>query len=76
MKNILTFKKFNEAMQVDIFGNIDSPDCLSAHADDDINDAYDKGIEAKSNDYDLDENPYVGVEEELFYAWVDGWNSK
>ena len=70
MKHI---KRFNEAMSVDFMGNIEMPDYLTSYEEDDENDAFEKGREAKSNDCDIEENPY-DEGDPLRMAWEDGFN--
>lgn len=65
-------KSFNEAMEVDPSGNLIIPDYLCAYDEDDENDAFDKGMQSKENDCDIDENPY-SEDDPLYYAWRDGF---
>lgn len=70
MKHLKTFK---EAMEVDATGNLSFPEYLTARPEDDENDAFEKGREAKSEDCDIEENPY-DKEDPLHDCWNDGWS--
>ena len=69
MKHLKTFK---ESMEVDETGNLSYPEYLAARPEDDENDAFDKGQEAKHNDCFIEENPY-DQEDPLWDAWRDGF---
>lgn len=73
MKYIKLFEKFNESIYIGTDGSLNYPDYLISDMDDDINIAYEKGIEAKDNDCDIDENPYIDVHPDLKQAWEDGY---
>jgi hypothetical protein len=72
MKYIKSFEDYlKESMEIDITGKLSMPDYLEDCADDDENDAYDKGAASAHNDVELFENPYS--DEELKYAWETGF---
>ncbi len=73
MKKLKHIKLFEE-FSIDIFGNLNIPDCIEANINDDENDAYDKGKESKIKEYSIEDNPYSDDELELKIAWNTGFN--
>jgi ribosome modulation factor len=73
MKYLKLFEQFNEGLEVDEFGSLKTPDCLTDSPDDDPDTAYEKGKEAFDKGYSQEENPFT--EPELQEAWLDGFES-
>jgi hypothetical protein len=74
MKYLKLFQKFNEAMEIDLFGNLKMPDCITDETDDDPDIAYEKGVESYEKGYDTDECPYS--DPYLKDAWISGYYKK
>lgn len=72
MKYLKTFENFNINDDGTLLAEL--PWCLTDDLDDEMDDAYDKGVESFHKNYDIDENPYT--EEPLKTAWEDGYNRK
>jgi hypothetical protein len=66
-------KSFNESFFDEI--GMSYPEYLKAHVEDDEDDAFEKGMEAKENDCDVEENPYE-EEDPCHNAWKEGFNFK
>jgi hypothetical protein len=76
MRKIKDFKLFIEGLEVDVLGNLQLPYYLTATDSDTEDDAYDKGIAARDNDCDIEENPYSEENDPmLFDAWNTGFNN-
>ena len=73
MKYIKLFKLFNENMFVGIDGALKIPSCIDFEYEDDLDIAFDKGVESKAKNYELSDNPYSGVDTDLAEAWNDGF---
>ena len=71
MKYLKLFEQFNEGLEVDEFGNLKTPDCLTDEPDDDPDTAYEKGKEAFDKGYDISDVPFLDLE--LKEAWLDGF---
>ena len=68
-------KKFNEAFVSDSgLEDFEIPSCLTDDPDDDPDEAYEKGREARSKGYGKDENPYDVPD--LMDAWDEGFDNR
>lgn len=75
MRKIKNFKLFTEGLAVDATGNLQIPYYLMSDDSDNEDDAYDKGIAARENDFELSDNPYDETSDPMLWdAWNYGFN--